>query len=74
MPLGGRISWLWARAEAEIRKGLLSGLDFLKELLRFVIPPDALLMSVVCDAAIDLEEASDPRELTQSVLRSMPQR
>lgn len=46
-----------------MRKGLLSGLDFLKELLWFMIPPEAMLTSVFHDAAIDLDEASDPRGL-----------
>jgi hypothetical protein len=55
--------WLWPRTEAEIRKGLLSGLNFLRELPWLTISPEALLMSVVHDAAIDLDEASDPRGL-----------
>lgn len=50
---------LWAKTEEEMRKGLLSGLNFLKVLPWFMIPPEAMLMSKVHDAAVDLDGASD---------------
>lgn len=51
-----------------MRNGSLSGLDLLKGTLWSLMPPEAMLVSVVHSAALGYDKAQDPRGCTWSVL------
>lgn len=58
---------VWAATKAKMRKGSLSGLDLLKGPPRFLMPLEAMLVSVVHSGTPSHDEAWDPCGFMQSV-------